>query len=105
MGVVRRNRNFIDETRPQPFNRSKGSMIVRVAGDDYRFVERTNQRRNRPAGLKRKMMAAKWFINLKSNMPDANQDMFCVTNTKVNVPNILAISGDDLKMIIGDETA
>lgn len=105
MGVVRWNGNFINKIRTQSLNRSNGSKIVGAARDDNRFIDRTNKRCDRVAGLQGKVAATKRFGNLKSKMSDAKQNVFRVADAKVDATNIRALSGNDAEMIIRNQPA
>ena len=80
-------------------------MIVRVARKGDCVIHARNERCDGSTSLKRVAVAAKRFQNLESNVPRTDTNMVRVTNAKVDVPHIRAISSQDAEMVIGHESA
>ena len=105
MRVTRRNGNLAYEARAQSLDGPNRSGIVRVAGDDHLLVNGADKRGDGTAGLQRVAVPSKRLLNLESDVPRANPDVLPISNAKVDVADLHAVGGKDLKMVIRDEAA
>lgn len=88
MRVRCRDWNLVSEFRAEPLNCADGCKVAGIASNRNCLVNRTDERRNGTASLKRITMPTKLLTNLETNVPGANSNMHGVTNSKIDVSDI-----------------
>jgi len=99
MRVMLRHWHFVDKTGAQPLNRTPRCQIIGIAGNYYRVINRTDEKRHRPARFQRITVAPKFRANFKTNMPRANPNMFGIANAEIDMASVCPVTEQYAKMI------
>src|SRR5580693_3389920 len=88
MRVVQRHGDFVNEACPEAFDGADGRLIIRVAGDDDRLIERPDKGRDCPACVQRKTVPAKPLLDLVADVPGAYVDVFGVADAEADLADV-----------------
>ena len=74
-------------------------MIIRVAGNSHRVINGRDEWCDGVTSLKRVTVSAMRFQDFESHVSGADQDVFCIANPKVDVPDIGAIGCHNAELV------
>jgi hypothetical protein len=104
MRIMRGNCHLVNKPGAQPLDGSPRGVIVRVARDGDRIIDRRHEWCEGATSAKRVTVTAMHFQDLESNVSRADTDVLRIADAEVDMPYIHAIRGHDAEMIIGHKT-